>query len=474
MVGRGHSQHGRAIDWDDRWSVEAQRKQLPSLHGIVSKYACVPDVIGMHGGLPPADAFPFTAFSGRMCHDSQGNTAPQAAASDLQLDIDDPVLITAAQQYNMNAKGYAPLVSWAHDMVSTLHKPATLQPPPATSAATSNLGGSPVGMDVVITSGSSAALDSLVRMLLNPGDPILLEEYTYAHIVEAHLLPAQVELLAVQLDSGGLVPSHLDSLMIERQAAGLALPRVLYTIPTGQNPTGSVMSQERMAEVYSLAQKWDLVIIEDDAYYWLQYADGPDRVPGLNLRPGFLSLDVDGRVIRLDTLAKLLGPGYRLGWLAGPPALAAKFSLYTAGTSIGANMLSQVFMHQLLQRWDRSGFEAFVTRLQQKYARQAQIAVAAAAEHLAGLAEWQPVQAGMFMWCKLTGNGDSSNLVDAAAAEKVMVVPEAGEDEDEICSYFRVSFVSVGPEQLRQGFARLKLAIPNCQTEPKTPDAKDA
>jgi DNA-binding transcriptional MocR family regulator len=57
---------------------------------------------------------------------------------------------------------------------------------------------------------------------------------------------------------------------------------------------------------------------------------------------GFLSLDVDGRVIRLDTLAKLLGPGYRLGWLAGPPALAAKFSLYAAGTSIGANMLSQV------------------------------------------------------------------------------------------------------------------------------------
>lgn len=144
----------------------------------------------------------------------------------------------------------------------------------------------------------------------------------------------------------------------------------------------------------------------------------------------------------------------------------------------------------------------------------------------------------------LAGNGDSSNLVDAAAAEKVMVVPghlisvkhlqaafarkmqlheqanqrrlevqqqreqsvvkqvqqqlqlaassaeadevqlevdiaaqaavEAGENEDEICSYFRVSFVSVGPEQLRQGFARLKLAIPNCQTEPKTPDAKDA
>jgi len=76
----------------------------------------------------------------------------------------------------------------------------------------------------------------------------------------------------------------------------------------------------------------------------------------------------------------------------------------------------QVFMHQLLQRWGRSGSQAFVTRLQQKYARQAQIAVAAAAEHLTGLAEWQPVQAGMFMWCKLTGEGcGMSRLVEVRA-----------------------------------------------------------
>lgn len=60
--------------------------------------------------------------------------------------------------------------------------------------------------------------------------------------------------------------------------------RVLYTIPVGQNPTGATMSQQRMAEVYAAARKWDLVIIEDDAYYWLQFPDGPDQVPGLNVR----------------------------------------------------------------------------------------------------------------------------------------------------------------------------------------------
>ena len=86
------------------------------------------------------------------------------------------------------------------------------------------------------------------------------------------------------MDQQGIIPSCLDALMAARAASGQRLPRLLYTIPCGQNPTGSVMSAQRLADVYALAHKWDLVIIEDDAYYWLQYPDGPDRVPGLNLR----------------------------------------------------------------------------------------------------------------------------------------------------------------------------------------------
>lgn len=83
------------------------------------------------------------------------------------------------------------MVSWAHDMVSSLHHPATLQPQPSgsSSSSTTTTGAAPIGMKVVITQGSSAGLEALFRMLLNPGDPVLLEEYTYAHVVEADLLP---------------------------------------------------------------------------------------------------------------------------------------------------------------------------------------------------------------------------------------------------------------------------------------------
>eukprot|EP00879_Flechtneria_rotunda_P000651 GHRR01000765.1.p1 GENE.GHRR01000765.1~~GHRR01000765.1.p1 ORF type:complete len:584 (+),score=193.54 GHRR01000765.1:499-2250(+) len=517
------------VDWEQRWSNEARRKQLPSLHGIVSKFSGTQGMICMHGGIPPADSFPFTFFIGGMCDlggDANGPHAPYGAET---LAVTDPDLVTAAQQYNMHAQGHPPLVNWAKEMVTSLHDPATF--------AATNGSQAPIGMEIVITQGSSAALEALFRMLLEPGDPVLLEEYTYAHVVEAHLLPMGCELLPVRLDAGGVDPTHLDALLTARQAAGQPLPRVLYTIPTGQNPTGSVMSHERMQEVYNVTRKWDLLIIEDDAYYWLQYPSGIDDVPGLNLRPGFLRLDADGRVVRVDSLAKLLGPGFRLGWLAGPPALAAKFSLYTAGTSVGANMLSQVMITELLKRWGRSGFELYVKRLQARYARNAAVAAAAAAQHLTGLVEWQLAKAGMFLWMKMTGpEADSSQLVEAAAAENVMVIPghlvsvahlqaafhqkqrlyrqqrrqqqhsrRAAEhyhqhhqqqqqpDHDQLghelsdavaddswqqavhgldtsvaraevapSPYFRVSFVTVGPEAVQEGFARLRRAVVSC------------
>jgi hypothetical protein len=90
----------------------------------------------------------------------------------------------------LHLQGYAPLVAWARDMVTSLHRPATLQQHSTDlTQPQQQQQHEAVGMDVVITPGASAALDSLVRVLVDPGDPVLVEEYTYAHMAEAHLLP---------------------------------------------------------------------------------------------------------------------------------------------------------------------------------------------------------------------------------------------------------------------------------------------
>lgn len=241
------------LDWDTYWSDEGRSRQPAMLHSIIQRFSTLPDVVGMHGGLPPPDAFPFTSFSFGVC---DGTT----------LTIDSQPEVACAQQYNLHAKGYPPLQAWAQQLVEELHRP-------------------PCPTDTIITPGATCSLDALLRLLLNPGDPLLVEEYTYSHALEALFIPKGYDLCSVPLDHQGLCPKALNRLMEQRQAAGLPLPRVLYTIPVGHNPTGSSTTPERRQEIYQVAQAWGLVILEDDAYFWLQFPDGPEDVPGLKL-PG--------------------------------------------------------------------------------------------------------------------------------------------------------------------------------------------
>jgi DNA-binding transcriptional MocR family regulator len=88
-------------------------------------------------------------------------------------------------------------------------------------------------------------------------------------------------LLPVAMDAQGMLPSALESLLSRRRAEGLRMPRAMYVIPSGQNPTGAAMGPARRAEIYEVARRYDLVIVEDDAYSWLQYPDGEGAVPGL-------------------------------------------------------------------------------------------------------------------------------------------------------------------------------------------------
>jgi hypothetical protein len=112
-------------------------------------------------------------------------------------------------------QGYPPLQAWAGELTHRLQRPAA-----------------PV--DLLITPGATAALDAVTRLLLDPGDPLVVEEFTYSHALEALFVPARYELLTVPLDDQGLVPEALDTMLEERAAAGLKMPRVLYTIPTGR------------------------------------------------------------------------------------------------------------------------------------------------------------------------------------------------------------------------------------------------
>ena len=246
----------------------------------------------MAQGVPPVTALPIASLS-----------ATLADGSTVELDA---VETRNAQRYAPFA--WAPLRSWLLEHVREQHSPPSEH------------------WDVSITAGSMLGIDAVLRLLLDPGDAVLCEEFTFLASKD-NLLAAGATLLPLAMDEDGLLPSAVEEECEARLAAGLPLPKLLYTIPVGQNPTGSRLRPDRYAAIYSAARRYGLVIVEDDAYYYMQHrAARPDMpLPGLSgLGPSFLSLDEDGRVVRLDTFSKLLAPGFRLAWVTAPSPFVAK------------------------------------------------------------------------------------------------------------------------------------------------------
>ena len=121
-------------------------------------------------------------------------------------------------------------------------------------------------------------------------------------------------------------------------------PKIMYINPTGANPTGTVLPLDRRRKIYEIASKYDLLILEDDPYYYLQFTKG-------NRVPSFYSMDVDGRVLRFDSFSKILSSGLRLGFVTGPKPLIERIMLHMQVSSMHTTSLSQFIAKDLLQEW---------------------------------------------------------------------------------------------------------------------------
>eukprot|EP00057_Strongylocentrotus_purpuratus_P035058 XP_797560.3 PREDICTED: kynurenine/alpha-aminoadipate aminotransferase, mitochondrial [Strongylocentrotus purpuratus] len=218
-------------------------------------------------------------------------------------------------------------------------------------------------------------------------------------------------------------------------------PKLFYLVPNGNNPSGETVSLVKKQEIYALAQKYDFIVLEDDAYYYMQY-DGP-------LIPSFLSMDVDGRVIRCDSFSKILGAGYRLGWVSGPNALLTRMMYELQVDSQHANLLSQVLFNSQFQQWGIEGFLRHTDTAREFYKRRRDIIAKAAEDHLTGVATWSVPRAGLFLWMKLLTVRDAEEfLLDQVLKNDVLLTPGGIflMDQSQPSSYIRVAF-SVGPEE---------------------------
>lgn len=234
-------------------------------------------------------------------------------------------------------------------------------------------------------------------------------------------------MIEVPLDGHGIIPEELDALLnnFPTNYPGVKKPKVLYTIPTGQNPSGATLDNVRREKIYAIAQKHDFLIIEDDPYWYLRLNPLPGQQAGEATElKSFFSMDVDGRVVRTDSVSKILSSGLRLGWVTGPSELMTRLEFHQQATNLHASGLTQMLVYKLLDQWGMDGFKAHIQKVKDFYSEKRDITLQAAEKHLRGLAEWSAPSAGMFIWFKLNGVTDTENLIkEKAVKAKVVMVP---------------------------------------------------
>eukprot|EP01023_Acetabularia_acetabulum_P063352 TRINITY_DN7945_c0_g1_i4.p1 TRINITY_DN7945_c0_g1~~TRINITY_DN7945_c0_g1_i4.p1 ORF type:complete len:474 (+),score=80.10 TRINITY_DN7945_c0_g1_i4:77-1423(+) len=426
---RDGEQRQYLVDFNQYWSVAAKRVRGSTLRSIVGQFSGISDVIGMHGGLPPLEVLPIANMKVVL---KDGSSVEIKDQQDLWL----------MQQYQFGSTGQGSIVQWVKQHVKQQHNP-------------------PGDHEVTMCLGNTHSIDMCLDMLLDAGDSFLVEEYSFSSVVEGLAQSKAINPIPVPMDQQGIVPLQLEALLQGIQEDNGVIPKVLYIITCGQNPTGIRYSSERIRSIYEVCRKFGVLIMEDDPYYFIQYpVDSSSKMPGLNLGPTFLSIDEDERVMRLDSFSKFLMPGSRMGWITAHRDLINKCIQISQLTVMGANSVSQIMVGSIMKQWGSSGLENYLKSVQSVYSRKAMAAISACKKYLSGYVEFREPKGGMFLWLKMLHCCCYAEIEAECIREGVVLVPgrifsPLSVDENFTCPYLRLSFSNCSEEELVEGAKRL-------------------
>ncbi|MFD8637436.1 PLP-dependent aminotransferase family protein [Streptomyces sp. NPDC059533] len=293
--------------------------------------------------------------------------------------------------------------------------------------------------DVLITSGSQQALTLITGALVEPGDVVLVENPTYLAALQCFRL-AGARVVPVPCDEEGIVPDALAELVIRER------PKLLYTIPTFQNPTGRTLPAARRAAVARTAARLGLWLVEDDPYGELRY-EGAD-VPWIAAHPG-----AEDRTALLGSFSKVMAPGLRLGWLRAPAALRRAAVVAKQAADLHTSTVDQLAAAHYLAAAD---LDAHVGRVRAAYRSRRDALLAHLGEALPAGSTWNRPEGGMFVWARLPEGHDATTLLEAAIAHDVAFVPgapffTAAPDPRTL----RLSFTTHTPQEIAEGARRL-------------------
>lgn len=410
-----------AKDFSSYFTKRAQRHRPSPLKSLL-KYNKDPDNIYLASGLPRSDGFPISEVSIKVrdpvTFELVEHRIGRTSSEETVIGLD------TAQQYG-NGLGLPSLRSFFNTHVQALHKPKY-----------SN-------WDVVCTSGNTDSLHKTLSMFLDSGNPILMARWCYPTALET--VSAQgYEIVSVEIDNEGIVPRSLKEVAQKWNSEHPEnICRCLYTVPCGQNPTGATMSLSRRKELYSVAQELNLLIFEDDPYYYLQLPKyDPENLIDENfdkeklmevfsyssLIPTLLSLDTDGRVIRMDSWAKTLAPGLRIGWITAQKPFLDVIQYMNEVSIQQPSGFSQAILCQILERaWGHAKLERHIANIRLNFAIRRDASVKLLDSVQGSLLDFTPPVAGMFLWLRplfdSSLNISTDTIFQALVEQNVIVVP---------------------------------------------------
>ena len=293
--------------------------------------------------------------------------------------------------------------------------------------------------NVLALTGSMQGLDLICKVVVNPGDVVLVEEPSFLGALQTFNI-AQAKLVPVPLHTDGIHVDELEALVREYR------PVMFYTIPTFQNPTSWVSGIEARKAIARLAAEYDMIVIEDDPYASLRFSG--EKLPTIK------SFDTSGNVILMSSFSKTISPGMRVALCCGNAELIRKMTIAKQSADTHSPNLNQAIIAEYLSR---DLLPEHIAEISKVYAHSASVMVEAMEEYFPDWVEYEKPIGGLFIWCTLPEGWDASELFKKAVARKVAFVPGVSffTTPGKGNNTFRLNFSAEPEERIRKGIRTL-------------------
>lgn len=292
----------------------------------------------------------------------------------------------------------------------------------------------------IIVSGGNQGIELAAKVFCNEGDTVICENPTFIGGLNA-FRSCGYNTVGVPLEDDGMNVEALEETIQSTPNA-----KLLYIIPTFQNPAGITTSLEKRKAIYEVCKKHGLMILEDNPYGELRFAG--EEIPTIK------SFDTEGLVIYCSSFSKILSAGMRVGFVVAPEEVAAKMVVAKQSEDVHTNQFFQMLCYKFMTECD---VDAHINRIRAVYGRKCKLMLDCLDKELPAAVKFTRPEGGLFIWVTLPDNTDASAFLKACIAEKLMIVPGAtfNCDTTQPSQSFRLNYSTPSDEQIVEGVARL-------------------